>query len=255
MLGGSKLGFSSRRFCISTPILSSVGICGNAVFSGVIPAHCSACFSKRAAATAKSTSEDIFQVVHNAKTKMVIEMALDFTAMTWLFPKGSTTKIIERLEATFAGFERIRDQKDYDQMHAEFCEWFTQNIDRAQKKKQREKSTTVHKSSYGQAAKVLGIAAKVYVYYCAMPSPEIAEVLIPLLHGAMDNKIVQHLIAKFPETGIKSEKLEDIDSQKYEQLQSLVAKEIVDDFHSEIYPVQYDDIMFRRLNRAVAAAA
>jgi RNA-binding protein YlmH len=68
----------------------------------------------------------------------------------------------------------------------------------------------------------------------------------------MDNKIVQLLLGKFPEVGIKSEKLEDIDRKKYEQLQSLVAKEIkevVDHFDAEIYPVQYDDIMFRRLNR------
>jgi hypothetical protein len=120
------------------------------------------------AATPKGTPEDVLQAVQNAKKKMVIEMALDFTAMTWLFPTGSTTKILQRLEAAFAGFDRIREQKDYDQMHAEFCVWFTQNIDRAQKKKQREKFAPVLKSSYGQAAKVLDIAAKVYVYYCAM---------------------------------------------------------------------------------------
>jgi hypothetical protein len=161
---------------------------------------------------------DLLQAIQNAKKKMVIEMALDFTAMTWLFPTGSTTRILQKLEAAFAEFDRIREQKDYDQIHAEFCVWFTQNIDRAQKKKQREASAPVLKSSYGQAAKVLDIAAKVYVYYCAMPSPEIAEALTPLLHGAMDNKIVQHLLGKFPEVGIKSEKLEDIDRKKYEQL-------------------------------------
>ena len=57
-------------------------------------------------------------------------------------------------------------------MHADFCGWFTQNIDRAQKKKQRESGAAIRKSSYGQAAKVIDIAAKVYVYYCALPSRE-----------------------------------------------------------------------------------
>jgi hypothetical protein len=115
-----------------------------------------------------------------------------------------------------------------------------------------EEETTgepVHRSSYGQAAKVLDIAAKVYVYYCNMPSPEIAKALIPMLRGALDNNVVQHLIGKFPEVGVRSNNLEDIDRNKYEQLQSLVVKDVQGDFHSEIFPVQYDDIMFRRFNR------
>jgi len=189
------------------------------------------------------------QEAQAARTKNIIEMALDFTAMTWLFPKGSRPKILQRLEGVFAGFDCIPEPKDYDQLHSGFCAWFTQNVDRAQKKKQREAGVPIHKSSYGQAAKVLDIAAKVYVYYCNMPSPEIAKVLIPILHGALDNEIVQHLIGKFPEVGIRSKNLEDIDRNKYEQLQSLVAKDVEGDFHSEIFPVQYDDIMFRRLNR------
>lgn len=64
-----------------------------------------------------------------------------------------------------------------------------------------------------------------------------------------------HLIERFPENGIKSENLEDVDRVKYEQLQALVRKEILEDFHSEIYPVQYDDILFRKLNRPVATPA
>ena len=80
-----------------------------------------------------------------------------------------------------------------------------------------------------------------------------AQVLIPLLHSALDNEIVKHLIQKFPETRIKSKQLEDIDRPKYEQLQSLVGREIREDFNSEILPVQYDDILFRRLNRTSAS--
>lgn len=185
-----------------------------------------------------------------ARIKNIIEMAVDFSAMTWLFPRKSGPRIYDRLEVAFAGLSSIREQKDYDLMHADFCNWFTQNVDRSQKKKQRESKTAVRKSSYGQAAKVLDIAAKVYVYYCALPSREIAQTLMPLLHSGLDNKMVQHLICKFPKAGIKSKQLEDIDRPKYEQLQSLVGREIREDFNSEIYPVQYDDIFFRRLNRA-----
>lgn len=193
------------------------------------------------------------EAAETAKTKNIIEMAFDFTAMMWLFAKGSPPKIHRKLETAFAGLGSIREQKDYDLAHADFCCWFTQNIDRAQKKKQRESGAAIRKSSYGQAAKVIDIAAKVYVYYCALPSRESAQALVPLLHGALDNEIVKHLIQKFPETRIKSKQLEDIDRPKYEQLQSLVGREIREDFNSEILPVQYDDILFRRLNRSSAS--
>jgi hypothetical protein len=96
---------------------------------------------------------------------------------------------------------------------------------------------------------VLDIAAKVYVHYCAMPSPDVASIVLPLLHGALDNQIIEHLITKFPGAEIKLKKLEDVDREKYEKLQSLVGTEIREDFGSGIYTVQYDDIMFRRLNR------
>ena len=55
--------------------------------------------------------------------------------------------------------------------------------------------------------------------------------------------------ARFPCAGITSENLEDVDREKYDKLQSLLHKEILEDFYSAIHPVEYDDIMFRRLNR------
>jgi len=189
------------------------------------------------------------QEARAAKAKNIIDMALDFTAMKWLFPKGTTPVILQQLEVTFAKLGSIREQKDYDQLHVEFCLWFNQSIVRAQKKEQREKGAAIRRSSYGQAAKVLDISAKVYVYYCAMPSPDVAGTLVPLLHGPLDNQIIKHLIERFPSAGIRSGTLQDVDRTKYEILQSLVSKEIAEDFGSAIWPVQYDDVMFRRLNR------
>lgn len=177
--------------------------------------------------------------------------------MARLFSKGSNPKILSKLEDLFAGFDCIHEKSSYDQLHADFCDWFTKNIEVAEKKAKKSGRVIVaaHGSSYGQAAKVLDIAAKVFVYYCNMPSPEVAQMFVPMLHGALDNQIIGHLIGRFPEAGISSNSLEDVDRAKYEQLQSLVAREITDDFHSKIYPVQYDDITFRRLNRPVATGA
>ncbi len=70
---------------------------------------------------ASTNSAASAQEAEAARTKNIIDMALDFTAMKWLFQKGSTPKILQELEDTFAGFDRVREQKDYDQLHGEFC--------------------------------------------------------------------------------------------------------------------------------------
>lgn len=193
---------------------------------------------------------DFANVARKAMRQNIIEMALDFTGMTRIFAKGSNPRILEKLDDVFGRFESIVDQADYDQIHSDFCNWFTQNIQVAEKKlKKSQKTIRARKSSYGQAAKVLDIAAKVYVYYCALPPPEAVGRLLPLLHGGLDNQIVKHLVKKFPEGEIKSESLEDVDHNKYQQLQALVRREIQNDFQSSIHPVQHDDIFFRELNR------
>ncbi len=70
---------------------------------------------------------------------------------------------------------------------------------------------------------MLDITAKVYVHYCAKPSPDVARTLAPMLHGALDNQIIKHLITRFPSAGTTSENLEDVDREKYGKLQSLPA--------------------------------
>jgi hypothetical protein len=93
--------------------------------------------------------------------------------------------------------------------------------------------------SYGQAAKILDVSAKVYVYYCSQPSPEAARRIVPMLHAALDTPMMDLL--GIPMT------LQQVDRAIYEDLQARVAHEIAP---SRIYPVQYDDIMWHRLQRA-----
>src|SRR5258708_14891217 len=118
---------------------------------------------------------------------MIIEMALDFAAMTRVLSKGSNPQIVPELVELFSDLDSIHEPGLYDQRHAEFCAWFTQNIDTAEKKLKNGRIKPAGPSSYGHAAKVLDITAKVYVYYCTEPSPEVARLLIPMLHGAIDN--------------------------------------------------------------------
>jgi hypothetical protein len=194
---------------------------------------------------------DFRDIARSARTKCVIEMALDFTAMTRKFAKGSSPRIRSKLEALLDNIGQVHDQATYDRIHSEFCIWFTQDVRIAERKvgKKVERTILAHASSFGHAAKVLDIAAKVYVYYCSLPSPEVAEILLPLLNGGLDNQIISDLIQRFPDSGITSENLEDVDRLKYERLQSLVRERIREDFRSSIHPVQYDDILFRKLNR------
>jgi D-ribose pyranose/furanose isomerase RbsD len=188
-------------------------------------------------------------VALKAKTKMIIGMAIDFAKMTRVMVEGSNTKIFQKVERLFAELDGVASQERYDQLHADFCEWFTQNICTAEKKLKNDRIKPVGPSSWGQAAKVLDITAKVLVYYSGLPSPDQAKTLLPVLHGAIDTQILKHLKKKFRKSAVSATTIEEINRTEYQLLQSLITKEIQEDFNSEIHPVQYDDIFFLRLNR------
>jgi len=175
--------------------------------------------------------------------------------MTRVFQKGSQAQILARLGQFFVGLPRVvHDGENYDQLHADFCEWFIQNISTAERKR-HGKIAPAGKSSYGQAAKVLNISAKVYVCYCGQPSNDIAQAIVPMLHAALDNKMVRRLARRVPKAGINVDSLTEIDRAKYEKLRLLLGAEIQEDFDSKICPVEYDDIIFRRVNRLPAAGS
>ena len=120
-----------------------------------------------------------------AKHKNIIDMALGFSAMMRLFTAGSAQPIKDHLEQTLEALPSIESDDDFSSMHDNFCRWFVQNIKLAKKSEP---------SSYGHAAKILDLALKVYVYYCKMPNPELAEMLIPRLNAAIDGPILRHLL-------------------------------------------------------------
>ena len=126
-----------------------------------------------------------------------------------------------------------------------FCQWFVKTIRLAK---------TEEPPSYGHATKVLDLALKVYVYYCKMPSPAKAESLIPRLNGAIDTPILHHLFKKLEDIYGKSYSrhlwtIKMIDKEDYDLLQKVIRQDIRDSFDDNILPVQYDDIMGRRLDR------
>lgn len=182
-----------------------------------------------------------------AKRKNIIDMALGFTAMMRIFSKGSGLKIEAQLEKVFANLSMIRTRDEYQALHRSFCTWFVQEIWTAEKTLKDGKCQPSQPASYGHGAKILDIGVKVYVYYSGLPTVEIAQRVVPFLNGAVDVPIMEELKkSEYSTTNIRATKIKEIDEGTYEALQAIVSAE---SRRRGLYPVQYDDIMWRTLNR------
>jgi hypothetical protein len=210
--------------------------CGNIAF----------CIQKIKMLKNTGDSMDVLELAEKAKKQNIIDMAVGFTAMMPLFQERSADLIKEKLAGLIEGLDRISSDQDLSKIHRDFCQWFVKTIRLAK---------TEEPSSYGHAAKVLDLALKVYVYYCKMPSPAKAESLMPRLNGAIDTPILRHLFKKlediyresFPPHYLWTIKM--IDRKDYDLLQKVIRQDIRDSFKDKLSPVQYDDIMGRRLDR------
>src|SRR5262249_43404874 len=136
--------------------------------------------------------------VESAKRRNIIEMALDFTGMMRIFSKQSKSSIRVKLEELFSRLPDVNTREDYQTLHQSFCEWFSRAIWSAEKKLRNGRVLASQRTSYGQAAKVLDIAIKVYVHYCGLPTPKVAQRIVAFLNGAIDTPILRHLNASAP---------------------------------------------------------
>jgi hypothetical protein len=183
------------------------------------------------------------------KIKNVIDMAITFSAMNRVFEEGSKQKIAQKLENSLGLLTAVDGKDAFEKVHSEFCKWFIKNVSTAEKVLKNKKIKKSQSASYGQAAKVFNIAGKVYAYYCHLPDCESAANLLPVLHAAVDTLMMKNLKKEYPKENIKAETIEAVSKSEYFALQKLVAKHIEDEFNNLILPVQYDDIMWHRLNR------
>lgn len=185
-----------------------------------------------------------------AKVKNIINMAFGFSAMTRVFEKGSTNNIVSRLTEILPQIASSKSKQAFNKCHHSFCQWFEGSIFTAKRKKKNGTIKPSGHASYGQGAKVLDVALKVYVYYCHLPDPKTSEQTIKWLNAAVDNKMMKHL-KKMPDpeaSSIHANSIEDVDKETYIKIQNLVRKEISSTFSGSILPVQWDDIMWRKLN-------
>jgi hypothetical protein len=183
------------------------------------------------------------------KDQNVIDMAIAFTGMTRVFEKGSKQKIAKRLESTLGSLAEVDNKDKFEIIHSEFCEWFVGNIKTANRERKNKVIKKSRAASYGQAGKVFNIVLKVYVYYCGYPNNDAAAKLFPLLHAGIDTVMMKNLKENHPQKNIKARTIEAVDKPEYMSLQKLVKMQIEDKFDDQIFPVQWDDIMWYRLNR------
>jgi hypothetical protein len=183
------------------------------------------------------------------KYKNVIEMAVIFTAMIRVFEKGSKQKIAKKLESSFERLARVEGKDDFEEIHTEFCEWFLNNVSTAKRVLKNKQIKESQAASYGQAAKVFNIALKIYVYYCNLPDRETAAKLLPLLHAAVDTPMMMELEKDFPDANLKAKTIAAVGKTDYVTLRKLVMRHIDKKFGNQILPVEYEDIMWYRLNR------
>lgn len=189
------------------------------------------------------------QDIEDIRIKNIVDMAVTFTAMMRVFRQGSKSTISKKIAEVFSSLDNVTEETQYRQIHDSFCIWFTKEIFTAEKTFKNGRGPKMSRNaSYGQAAKIFDIAAKVYVYYCKLPSPHAAERLLPMLYGAVDTPIMKNLKSKFRDVPIAATTIEEIDKPIYETLQRLIMRDI-ETGGNRIYPVQYDDIEWHKLNR------
>ena len=190
------------------------------------------------------------RAAEQAKLKNIIEMAVSFSAMGRVFEKGSTEKIKAKLENCIKDLLNLNAEEEYHKKHKEFCKWFTRNIKTAERKKEGRTIKRSQYASWGQAAKVIDIVLKVCIYYCNLPSAEVSSKVVLWLNGAIDTPILGDLKKRHSSPIISQiSTIEDIDKIAYEELQKIIRTDIEELFNGEIFPVQYDDIKWRELNR------
>ena len=191
------------------------------------------------------------EIVEEIRTRNIIDMAMGFSAMTRVFESGSADTIKEELWQTALAITAVESKQDFIKLHHSFCQWFIENIRTSGRIKGGNNIKSPALASYGHGAKVLDVVLKVLVDYCSFPDQETAKKLKPWLNSAVDTKMMKYLKERpYKEASdIFAMTIEQVDEDTYNRLQYLVRRDIEDTFKSLILPVDWDDILWRYLNR------
>lgn len=169
-----------------------------------------------------------------SRIENIAYMGVRYSAMTRVFRKGSKESIVHKVEAAYRRLEDVENEEEYRRVHRSFCRWFASNIRTAKGRR---------KASYGQAAKTLDVAMKVFVYYCGLPRGNSSKI-VRWLNCAIDTKILRNLKRRFSDlSDIRAYFPRGIGNEEtYTRLQAAVWKDIESKYSGAILPVEYDDM-------------
>lgn len=176
-----------------------------------------------------------------AKLIAIMNMAFDFTSMSRVFEKGTKDKFIQKVGVLLPKLASVSSANEFNQVHHSFCRWACMEIKRSRK--------GAGGVSYGQIAKTLNVFLKAAVYYCTLPDRPTAERLIPWLHPAIDNPMMDYLQQKFPrDLPARLDSMVNVDEHIYQVLLDLAGRDINERFGGALTPIQWEDIVWLTIN-------
>jgi len=187
----------------------------------------------------------------DARLHNIVDMGLGFSAMTRLFKADSKKGIHEQVLCCLPTLFAARSEEEFQGIHASFCEWGTNSIMLAERKRDGRIVKSAAHATYGQIAKTLDVTLKVAIYYCHLPDCKKSEQMSKWLNAAVDTKMMAFLgregyrkeIKPWPQT------VEQVRSRSdYVVLQGIVRKYIKARHADSITPVQFDDVYWEALN-------
>lgn len=188
---------------------------------------------------------------HDALRRNVIDMALGFTATMRVFEQRSKATIANLLAEHLLNAQNTSSKEAFEAVHESFCMQFITKVRVAERHLKNGSVRSAASASYGHAAKMFDVCAKVWFYYCHMPDQDTATRITPYLHAAIDTPILKRL-KSLPDHKVTASTLSGIDQGTYRALQTLAARDQVDTYPTATMMVHYDDLVWSELSREEA---
>ena len=185
-----------------------------------------------------------------ARQLNIIEIGLHSSAMLRVFAAGSKEELLRKMHEGVLEVSGTESEERYRSIHDSLCVWGTEVIRTAPRKKNGQIIKPSGPSSYGQMAKIVDIVMKVSFYYCHFQDCRSSRKIQIWLNAAIDNAMMAELKKRYAlETEKWPESLEEVDRRTYSSIQQIVRKCIRDNHDHTMIPVQFDDVLWRELNR------
>lgn len=180
----------------------------------------------------------------------IVNMGLAFSAMIRLFKQNSKQTLHDEIITQLKNIFQAKSCEELASIHDRFCHWGIRRILLAKKRHEKETGEKENKASYGQIAKTFDVVLKVAVYYAHLPGCRRARLISPWLNAAVDTQMMTFLRKNYPKAIKRWPKtVRAVKKDDYVQIQKIVRRFIEEKCAYRIWPVQFDDIYWKELNK------